>query len=58
VVLVSRAHSEELGEALVRVLSDREYRANLAKRSRTAHEQHFAWDAIAARYIAAIGERG
>jgi glycosyltransferase involved in cell wall biosynthesis len=58
VVQVSRARSEELGEALVRVLSDREYRANLMKRSRAAHQQHFAWDAIAARYIAALDERG
>jgi glycosyltransferase involved in cell wall biosynthesis len=58
VVLVSRERSEELGEALVRVLSDREYRTELANRSRAAHREHFAWDAIAVRYIEAFSRRG
>jgi glycosyltransferase involved in cell wall biosynthesis len=50
VVLVAREKNLELGEALVRVLTDQNYRASLAERSRLAHEQHFAWQAIAARY--------
>jgi glycosyltransferase involved in cell wall biosynthesis len=54
VVLVSAAKKEELGEALVRVLSDRGYRASLAAQSRRAHEQFFSWKAIAARYAEAI----
>jgi glycosyltransferase involved in cell wall biosynthesis len=39
-----------MGEALVRVLSDREYRSSLAARSRWAYEQYFSWQAIATRY--------
>jgi glycosyltransferase involved in cell wall biosynthesis len=54
VILVSPERKEELGEALVRVLSDREYRASLAERSRRAYEQYFSWKAIAARYAEAI----
>ncbi|HVS88671.1 MAG TPA: glycosyltransferase [Candidatus Acidoferrum sp.] len=54
VVLVSPEAREELGEAVVRVLSDREYRTSLAERSRRAYEQYFSWKAIAARYAEAI----
>jgi glycosyltransferase involved in cell wall biosynthesis len=54
VVLVSAAKRDELGEALVRVLSDGEYRASLAAQSRRAHEQYFSWKAIAARYAESI----
>jgi glycosyltransferase involved in cell wall biosynthesis len=54
VVLVSREKPEERGEALVRVLSDGEYRASLAGRSRRAYGQYFSWKAIAARYAEAI----
>jgi glycosyltransferase involved in cell wall biosynthesis len=54
VVLVSPKYKEELGEALVRVLSDREYRTSLAERSRRAYEQYFSWKVIAARYAEAI----
>jgi glycosyltransferase involved in cell wall biosynthesis len=54
VVLVSPEKKEELGEALVRVLSDREYRTSLAERSRRAYEEYFSWKAIAARYADAI----
>ncbi len=54
VVLVSPKKREELGEALVRVLSDREYRTSLAERSRRAYEQHFSWKVIAAQYAEAI----
>jgi glycosyltransferase involved in cell wall biosynthesis len=50
VLLVSPDRDEQLGEALVRVLSDAPYRAALAERSRAAYRNHFAWQAIAARY--------
>jgi len=39
-----------LGEALVRVLSENDYRRQLARRSRAAQEKYFSWQAIAARY--------
>jgi glycosyltransferase involved in cell wall biosynthesis len=58
VVLVSKERSEELGEALIRVLSDREYRTELANRSRAAYREHFSWDAVAARYVEVFNERG
>jgi glycosyltransferase involved in cell wall biosynthesis len=54
VVLVSPEKPEELGEALARVLSDREYRASLAERSRRAQEGYFSWKAIAAKYAEAL----
>jgi glycosyltransferase involved in cell wall biosynthesis len=57
VVLVSPEKKEELGEALVRILSDREYRTSLAERSRRAYEQYFSWKAIAAQYAEAILEK-
>jgi glycosyltransferase involved in cell wall biosynthesis len=43
-----------LGEALLKVLSDPEYRALLAERSRRAQENYFSWKAIAARYAEAL----
>ena len=54
VVLVPREKSAELGEALVRVLEDKNCRVSLAERSRMAHAQYFAWEAIAARYVEAL----
>ena len=51
VVLVSRENRSELGEALLRVLSDFDFRASLAERSRQAQHDHFGWDAIAERYV-------
>jgi glycosyltransferase involved in cell wall biosynthesis len=56
VVLVSQERRTELGEALVHVLRDREYRAALAEKSRAAHAQYFSWDAIAARYAGALSK--
>jgi len=41
----------QLGEALVRVLSQDDLRVHLVQRSRTAHEKFFSWQAIAARYV-------
>jgi glycosyltransferase involved in cell wall biosynthesis len=54
VVLLAKGASAEVGEALVRVLTDRGYRVCLAERSRTAYRKHFAWEAIAARYVEAL----
>ena len=49
VALVSPTDAE-LGEALVRVLTDPAYRMSLAKKSRLAYRRHFTWEAIAKRY--------
>jgi glycosyltransferase involved in cell wall biosynthesis len=51
VVLVSPEKKTEIGEALLRVLSDPDLRASLAERSSRAYRAHFAWEAIAGRYI-------
>jgi glycosyltransferase involved in cell wall biosynthesis len=50
VVLVSADKPGEFSEALLRVLTDQDYRAQLARRSRLAQEKYFSWQAIAARY--------
>jgi glycosyltransferase involved in cell wall biosynthesis len=39
-----------LGEALVRILSDNDFRAALVQRSCAAYAESFAWPAIAGRY--------
>lgn len=58
IVLVSPEKKDALGEALVRVLNDREYRASLAERSRQAYTEYFSWQAIAARYAEALEKKG
>lgn len=50
VVLVPADATHEFGPALLRVLQDSNYRAELASRSRNAQSQHFCWSVIAARY--------
>jgi glycosyltransferase involved in cell wall biosynthesis len=50
VVFADPKRQRGLGEALLKVLSDPEYRSSLAERSRRAQEKHFSWKAIAARY--------
>ncbi len=40
----------QLGESLVKVLSENDYRQQLARRSRAAQEKYFSWQAIAARF--------
>ena len=57
VVLVSPNNQNELNEALVRVLSDASFRAELSARSRAAFKAHFAWPAIAERYAAILNSR-
>jgi len=54
VVLVPGGNKTALGEALVRVLSDREYHARLAERSRAAYKKHFSWEAIASQYASLL----
>lgn len=51
VVLLPAQARDELGPALVRILTDDEYRESLAERSRRAQERYFSWDAIAAQYV-------
>jgi glycosyltransferase involved in cell wall biosynthesis len=50
VILVEPGKPEELNRALVEVLSDASYRAELASRSRSAYLEHFAWPVIASRF--------
>jgi glycosyltransferase involved in cell wall biosynthesis len=54
VVFADRKRQRGLGEALLKVLSDKEYRAALAERSRRAQDKYFSWKAIAARYAEAL----
>jgi glycosyltransferase involved in cell wall biosynthesis len=54
VVLLSEDSTTEYGPALVRVLMNADLRASLRERSRQAHQRHFSWSAIAAKYAAAL----
>jgi len=51
VVLVSAERQGEFGDALLRVLTDPHYRAQLAESSRVAHRKYFSWQAIADNYV-------
>jgi glycosyltransferase involved in cell wall biosynthesis len=55
VVFADPKRQRGIGEALLKVLSDAEYRRLLAERSRRAQEKYFSWKAIAARYAEALG---
>ena len=57
VVLVSPNQPDDLNSALVRVLSDTNYRMDLAARSRAAYQTYFAWAAIADRFSALLNTR-
>jgi glycosyltransferase involved in cell wall biosynthesis len=50
VVLVSAERPNGFGDALLRVLADPNYRAQLAESSRLAQSKYFSWQAIAASY--------
>ena len=56
VVLVPVEEPEQLNRVLVSVLSDAEYRAALAARSRAAYRSHFTWPSIAARFCAMLNK--
>src|SRR5580700_7617473 len=58
VVLVSPGNNANLGEALLRVLSDADFRESLAARSRQAQREHFSWAAIAKRYLEVLSRQG
>jgi glycosyltransferase involved in cell wall biosynthesis len=55
-VVLAAPTDAELGEALVRVLTDQTYRLSLAEQSRVAYERHFAWGAIAKRYAECLSD--
>jgi len=57
VVLVSADRPNELSAAIVRVLSDADYRMELAALSRAAYQSHFAWHVIATRFSALLTTR-
>lgn len=50
VVLVSADEVGEFGEALLRMLTNPDYRGQLAERSWLAQNKYFSWPAIAGRY--------
>ncbi len=56
VVLVS-AEKNELGEALLRIVSDTALRESLAVRSRRTYQEHFGWDAIGGRFVEVLSKR-
>jgi glycosyltransferase involved in cell wall biosynthesis len=57
VVLVNPGDPGKLNDALVQVLSDANFRADLSARSRAAYKAHFAWPAIAERFAALLNSR-
>jgi glycosyltransferase involved in cell wall biosynthesis len=57
VVLVERDNPAELGEAVLRVATDRAFRDELGARSVRAQKMFFSWSAIADRYIEAMGTK-
>jgi glycosyltransferase involved in cell wall biosynthesis len=50
VVFVSSDKPGEIGDALLHVLTNPDYREQLAEKSRLAQDKYFSWQAIAARY--------
>jgi glycosyltransferase involved in cell wall biosynthesis len=58
VVKIAPDRPGEFAEALLRVLTDPSYRAQLAERSRVAYEKYFSWQAIAASYAEQLKKSG
>jgi len=54
VILVPSDQPRQLHDSLVRVLSDVDYRTDLAARSRATFQAHFAWPSIAARFASLL----
>jgi glycosyltransferase involved in cell wall biosynthesis len=54
VLLVERNNPSELGEAVLRLATDRGFREELSERSARAQEMFFSWRAIADRYMEAM----
>jgi glycosyltransferase involved in cell wall biosynthesis len=57
VVLVERNNPTELGEAVLRVATDRTFRDELSRRSVQAQQNFFSWSAIADRYIETMRQK-
>lgn len=57
VVLLQEGDHAALHAALSRVLTDSEYRSELAARSRAAQEKYFSWRAIGAEFAAQLKQR-
>jgi glycosyltransferase involved in cell wall biosynthesis len=57
VLLVPHDEPDELSAALVRVLADSAYRAELAARSRAVYQSHLSWPAIAASFAAVLSTK-
>jgi glycosyltransferase involved in cell wall biosynthesis len=57
VVMVSGDKPAEFGEALLQVLIDPVYRAQLAESSRRAHRKYFSWQRIAEHYVEELQRR-
>ena len=57
IVLLTEDSTNEYGPALVRVLSDANFRTSLVARSRLAQQQYFSWAAIATGYAAALRKK-
>jgi glycosyltransferase involved in cell wall biosynthesis len=47
VILIPSDQPGQLNDALVRVISDSDFRAKLSTRSRAAYQEHFSWNSIA-----------
>jgi glycosyltransferase involved in cell wall biosynthesis len=58
VVLVEEGATSEYGPALVRVLTNDDYRASLRERSRRAQQRYFSWTAIAEKFASALRSAG
>jgi glycosyltransferase involved in cell wall biosynthesis len=54
IVWVPHEDLNNFGPALVRVLADPPFRAQLAKRSREAYSRYFSWDVIASQFAEAL----
>ena len=53
-VLLAVDQPRLLHASLVRMLSDADYRKDLAARSRSIFQAHFAWPSIAARFASLL----
>lgn len=58
VVLVALEDRVALAEALIRVLSDDDWREQLRARSRSAQRQYFSWEVIFGSFLDLLGRRG
>ena len=54
VLFANPKNERGIGEALLRILNDRECREALAEKSRRAQERYFSWNAIAGSYARAL----